>query len=387
MASLVYKCPGCDGPLTFNASSGKFTCDYCLSAYNEKEITDALNKQLEKEKSAGRTETADILNAGAGTDIEKEKAQEKINFSMPENDDASQKEFEDHTVIYNCSECGAELIADETTAATFCAYCHSPALLPVRLSGVFRPSYVIPFKVDKKTASSMFEKYIKGRPFLPGDFKDVAKRDSLSGIYVPFWLFDSGIDVHFAGTGHKVRSYRQGDYRITETSKYEVVRDTDMEFLLLPVDASSKIDDRTMDLIEPFDYSEMKEFSMAYLSGFLAEKYDEDSEVTFPRAKKRIETDGVKLTRDTASGYSTIVNSSSKVSYKYVKSKYALLPAWIMNYKFKGKNYLFAINGQTGRMVGKLPVSFGKIAAAFAITAASASALLFVFFHFFGGSI
>jgi len=355
MSTVVYKCPKCDAAITYNAKNGNFSCDFCMSSFTEQEVKDAWEKQLKTKEAAGNTSFSDTENTQSSKDPEENK--------KPESD--SSEQFGTDANMYNCSQCGATLITEATTSATFCSFCHNPAIISTRLSGIFKPSKVIPFKIDKKTANDSFLSYLKGRPFLPKDFKQVAKRDKLSGIYTPFWLFDSHINVDLLAHAQKDTTYTSGKYRITDHAHYNIERSAGMDFENLPVDASVKMDDNLMSLIEPYNYAEMVDFNMSYLSGFLAEKYDEDEKTVFPRAKKRFDSYGEKLTRDTIYGYTSVNVTSKNVNLSGTKSQYALLPVWIMNYKYKKKDYMFAINGQSGRMVGKLPISFARMTAWF----------------------
>ncbi|MDR0286728.1 MAG: hypothetical protein LBI03_03335, partial [Clostridiales bacterium] len=268
-----------------------------------------------------------------------------------------QDEFEKKAQLYTCSECGAEIIADENTSATSCVFCHSPAILPSRLSGVFRPSKIIPFSVDKNKALEMFAGYCKHRPLIPKLFYTEAQREKLSGVYVPFWLYDCDVNGVMNATGHKIRTWISGNYTYTETKIYKIEREGVMSFDDVPADASKKMPDDLMDLLEPYKYSDMKDFSMAYLSGFLAEKYDQTKEEIFPRVKSRLDKYTQSLLRNTIKGYTTVINVNTNIKVKKNVSQYALMPVWMLNYKYKNKQYMFAVNGQTGRVVGNLPYS------------------------------
>lgn len=369
MGVVVYKCAKCGAALSFSAKTGRFNCEYCLSSFNEQELKVFLESQLGTQSAAGNENLQDEI-LGQTSEI---KPESFVDASESNRNDSG----ECKAVEYNCSECGASLITDENTAATSCAFCHSPTIIPTRLSGEFKPSKVIPFEVDRKSAAASFMTYLKGRPFLPRDFKTVAKRDNLTGIYAPFWLFDSKTDVDMTAEGQNIRSYRSGDYLVTETDHYAVERKVDMVFDDIPADASVKLDNKLMNLIEPYDYSKMVDFSMAYLSGFLAEKYDEDSDAVFPRIEQRLREYGIALTRDTITGYTSVVSVCANVECSDISSNYALLPVWMMNYKYKDREYTFAINGQTGRMVGKLPVSIPKMLITFGAVAIVAFLILF----------
>jgi len=145
------------------------------------------------------------------------------------------------------------------------------------------------------------------------------------------------------------------------------------------VDASKKMPDDYMDSIEPYDYSELKPFSTAYLPGFLADKFDVTSEESQGRVQVRCENSAVEAMRATVSGYQTVVPAGKQVQMQQQDVKYALLPVWLLHTRWKDKDYLFAMNGQTGKMVGDLPVSWGRFWAWFAGVAVPVAALLAAF--------
>ena len=189
-------------------------------------------------------------------------------------------------------------------------------------------------------------------------------------MYVPFWMYDgeaSGSAQFHATTVHK---YTSGDYEITETSHYDVRRAGSIAFEKIPVDASSKMPDDYMDSIEPYDYAELKPFSTAYLPGFLADKYDVSVEDSRERADKRCAGSLLSALESTVSGYTSCNETNRDIHLKRGKVHYALLPVWILNTKWEDKDFLFAMNGQTGKLVGNLPVSTKRVIGLFAAIAA-----------------
>jgi len=125
--------------------------------------------------------------------------------------------------------------------------------------------------------------------------------------------------------------------------------------------------DDSMDKLEPFDYKEMTEFKMPYLSGFLAEKYNYTSEELEKRARARADQYITDITRGTINGYTTVNVLRNEVSANNTHNDYALFPVWMLNYKFKGKDYQFMLNGQTGKIVADRPISTKRALAWFGI--------------------
>lgn len=330
-----YQCPACTGPLHFGTASGKLECEYCGLSFDVKVI-----EQLYADKEqAAAAQPEPEASMGGGEWSEEEAA---------------------HLRAYSCPSCGAELICDDTTAATSCPYCGNPSVIPAQFSGHLRPDCVIPFRLDKSAAVSELERYYKGKRFLPKSFASGNHIQEIKGVYVPFWLFDGKSDGNLNFRGTRVQVFRRGNEEVTVTDHFRVVREGTVDFQKVPVDGSSKMPDAHMDAIEPFDYGELKEFSTAYLPGFLADKYDQDSAECKDRAYSRIKASTEDALSATARGYATLRQESGTVRLQNCNAKYALLPVWMLATRWEEKEFLFAMNGQTGKLVGDLPMDWVK---------------------------
>ena len=268
--------------------------------------------------------------------------------------------------IYHCQSCGAELVADEYTSATFCSYCGNPTLVEDRLKGSFRPKSIIPFKINKDQAVDIYKKWLKKGMLTPKELSRKSTIEKISGVYVPFWLFDanaSGSGQYEATTSS---SHRNGDYVITTTRHYDVRRAGTTQFMGVPVDGSTKMPNGHMDAIEPYDYRAFQPFSTAFLPGYMADKYDEDADTCQARAHSRMQNSVSSELSASITGYNSVSTLSENISIDYTAKHYALLPVWMLHTKWQGKDYLFAMNGQTGKLVGDLPVDNRKVAAWFA---------------------
>ena len=203
------------------------------------------------------------------------------------------------------------------------------------------------------------------------------KLEEIKGLYVPFWLFDSNINASVQYEGTTVRTWRDSKYQYTETSYYDIYRQGNMSFMNIPVDGSTKMPDDLMESIEPFNFGEAVDFQTAYLAGYLADKYDVDMQASIPRANERIKHSAEDTLRGTVQGYSSVVPRFSSVQLLSGTAKYALYPVWILNTKYKDQNYTFAMNGQTGKFIGNLPIDKGKLVALFAGVSVAAGALAY----------
>ena len=306
----TYKCPGCAGNLFYKADSNVLHCDFCGSDYDPK-IFDML------------------------------KVFEKIS-NQPDAAEDDQK----HEIV--CSSCGATVITDENTSASICCFCGSPALAARRLTKEFRPDYILPFQVKKEEAKGLFLKWAKTNKYIPNDFTSEENINKLTGLYVPFWLIDCQCDAEFYGTGTIVENNNKAIFSLERQVRFNLAR--------VPFDGSRKISDRLMRAIEPFDYSDLKEYKDSYLPGYFAERYDQtplELSTTVIERMRNYGEDAVKTI--TCKKYDTVRFTSGGSEVSDLKYSYALMPVWFMNYKYNDVNYGFAINGQTGEVCGDLP--------------------------------
>ena len=369
-----YQCPACTGPLHFAGGSGKLECEYCGTSYDVAEI-EALYAEKEEKASAAQ-QAADEKNAAQRQASSDESTWDTSGFCEDWGAEG------DGMRAYGCPSCGAELICDENTAATSCPYCGNPTVVPGQFSGQLRPDLIIPFKLSKEDAVKALKDHYKGKIFLPKSFTQENHVQEIQGVYVPFWMFDGEAEGDARYEATRSHTYRSGDYEITETEHYDIYRAGSISFERIPVDASSKMSDDYMDSIEPYDYQDLKPFSTAYLPGFLADKFDMTVDQCRQRADQRCEGTLEAVLCNTVTGYDACSLKQKTASLKRGKVHYALMPVWMLNTKWDGKDFLFAMNGQTGKMVGELPVNWRKFWGLFAAIAGSLSvlgSLLFIF--------
>lgn len=330
--TVTYQCPNCNAALEYNSVFGGFKCHYCDSKFTDSEI-----KQI-------------FLQRDEQVDLE-------TNEPALTEQQMTDEEFTGQSALYSCPNCGASVICDTLTSSTRCHFCHTPVILSGRLSGDYKPDLIIPFSTTREQAEVKFREFTKGKFLLPNDFASQAQINNISALYVPYWLKSGQTEAHLTATGHTVRTWTSGNTTYTHTKLYHVERDADLVFVRVPYDGSKRIDDALMESIEPFDYTGIKPFSMSYLSGCAAEKYDVPKEQAAIRLDERIRTASIEEIRRMAAVYSSLTDVNCTIAYKNQQYVYALLPVWFLNYQYKGKDYEFAMNGQTGTMFGELPVS------------------------------
>ena len=335
MVLQEFKCPSCGGAVGFDSDIQKMKCPYCETEFDV-EAVKALDDILKNEKPDEL-----VWETQAGSQW--------------------QEGEEENLRSYVCKSCAGGIVGDANTAATSCPYCGNPVVMTGQFSGALRPDVVIPFKLNKEMAKMGLMKHLKGKFFLPKVFKNQNHIDEIKGIYVPFWLFDADADGDVRYKATKFRSWSDSKYNYTETSYYSVYRAGSMSFERIPVDGSSNMPDDLMESIEPYNYANAVDFQTAYLAGYLADRYDVTADQSISRANARVKQSTEDAFKSTVNGYTSITTEGSSVRISNGKAKYALYPVWILNTTWRGKKYIFAMNGQTGKFVGDLPVDKGAL--------------------------
>ena len=340
--TVAYQCPCCGAGLGFDPEKQKFACEFCLSEFDE----------------------AELIHAGAAETAQKQAADGEA--------------FCEQMNLFTCPNCGAEVVADDNTVADFCYYCHNPVVHAGRLSGQLQPHRIIPFRVTKEEAEGLFLKWCRSKWFLPRDFKSRAHASQIQGVYYPFWVTDADAQGSTDFNATRVRSWRMGDYKYTETKVYKLERAGDIHFEDIVTCALSDADKKMLEGVLPYPSEELTDFSMPYLSGFLAKKRDIERDALSEEVRGRMYDYTAALLRSTVrDSYATITPEATNVSIKQSHWEYALLPIWVLTYTHRdGKVYTFAINASTGKIYGELPISQLKLAALMGAIAIPATAVL-----------
>lgn len=330
---MEYKCPNCGGFVEFDSSTQRMKCPYCDSEFDVESLR-AMDEALDKMPP------------------------DDIKWSDTPKDEWSEEECEKFAVFV-CNSCGGEIIADDNTGATSCPYCGNPVVLSQRFAGDLRPDLVIPFKLDKDAARGALSSHLNGKRLLPKPFRSENHIDEVKGLYVPFWLFGGKASADIRCEGTKKQVWSDADYNYTRTSYYDIARAGTLEFDAVPVDGSSQMPDELMESIEPYRMSDAVDFQTAYLSGYLADKYDVDVDATIEKANSRIKNTTLDAFSDTITGYSTVRTKQASVQVANGRARYALMPVWLLQTTWRGQNFQFVMNGQTGAFAGDLPVDSG----------------------------
>lgn len=331
MANLQeYQCPCCGGAIAFDSTIQKMKCPFCKTEFEMEALQgyDEVLSSAPEEQMHWDTEAGSPWQEGEQAGL--------------------------HS--YVCKSCGGEIAGDATLAASSCPFCGNPVVMMDQFCGGLRPDYVIPFRLDKKAAMEGLKKHLEGKRLLPKAFKAQNHIDEIKAVYVPFWLFDADADASIRFRATTTRTWSDSSYHYTETSHYMVQREGQVGFCHVPVNGTSKMADDLLESIEPFDFSDAVPFQTAYLAGYMADRYDITAEESVERANKRVKHSAEEAFAATVTGYTTVTPEHSSVQLHRGTTKYALYPVWILHTTWNGEPYLFAMNGQTGKFVGDLPI-------------------------------
>ncbi len=330
MKVVSYKCPQCMAPMEFDIGGQMWHCKFCGNLVSQQEM--------------------DKIEAQTGSEeVEKEYIEKQPGQA-----------YGSDAVAYVCPSCGGQIITDAVTAATFCVYCHNPTVIASHLENEHQPEYILPFKVKREEAANAMLKLCKRKPLLPRDFLAFAKKGEVGGLYVPFWLYDFDMQGQMSAWGKQIQTWSDSHYNYTKTDIYAVERAGEASFSQIPADGSKRMDDQLMDALEPFDYSQMVRFSMPYLSGHFAESFDVNAEQCFQRADARAQSALQSMMRTTMQ-YTSVDVTHFQPTYKKQSHKNVMLPVWTLSVTYKGNPMSYAMNGQSAKMVGKLPISKGRV--------------------------
>ncbi|NLY72370.1 MAG: hypothetical protein GX079_01575 [Tissierellia bacterium] len=331
MSLLNYKCPSCGASITYDPNQDMGHCEFCGSTFTLDEL-EKYNKEDQGEEKA------------VGQDGAQEKVQDDEEISG-----------------YTCENCGAEVVSDTTTSATFCYYCHSPVIIKRQLAGDFKPDYIVPFAIDKKKAQETFLSWANKQTYVPRSFTEDSQLEKITGVYLPYWFADVKTNVNVSGVGTTTNVYTRGDTEYTEYMDYAVNANGDFDIKGIPELAFTQIDRDLVKSVDDFSSAELRDFNMLYLSGFFSEKYDIDKEEVKSSFLKQAQSYAEDYVNSQFAQYDSVKRDVDQVDTNIEKISYVLLPTWVLTYQYLDKNYVYMLNGLTGEAFGELPVDKTKL--------------------------
>ncbi|HBX50762.1 MAG TPA: hypothetical protein DEH02_06785 [Bacteroidales bacterium] len=334
-------CRNCSAKLKFAPGTTSLKCEYC-GAENEIEI--------------------------------KQEAIEEIDFvSFIETEFNKEEKVEVATV--RCNACGAETSMKENVVSDMCPFCGNPLVVKEGSTrSLLKPKSLLPFNIDPKKAQGLFQKWIGGLWFAPSGLKKYAQQtEKLTGIYIPYWTYDSNTSTSYSG--QRGDNYQTSEsYTTTDSSgnaKTETRTVTKVRWTYVSGHVSNSFDDvlvvgsnslprKYADELEPWDLDKLLPFDEKFLSGFKTESYQVDVKQGFDYAKVKMDK-VIESTIRTDIGGDLQQISSKNTAYNDITFKHILLPLWISAYRYNQKVYRFMINARTGEVQGERPYSWIKI--------------------------
>lgn len=332
------KCPNCGGTMDFNPANGKLRCPYC-----------------ESEFEINATDGATVN--GMEADFFKAEYRENCDWGTAT-----------RTIL--CKSCGGETVYDANTLSSVCPYCGSNQVMETQ-SNTMAPVGVCTFKIAKNTAADRFKKWIKKKLFCPSKAKKNCKPGHFNGVYIPVWTFDTDTVTDFSAKYGIDRSYVDSKGNTHTRTDWYSVSGTHREFIDdHTVIATDRYDTSLLKSLLPFDTANNLTYDPQYLAGFAAEKYSVGLNEGWERAKTGISeilksSISSEIKRDKHAD--KVDRLKMNVFYNNIKYKYLLAPVWISSFKYKDKIYNFMVNGETGKISGKTPVSPLRVAIAILI--------------------
>lgn len=351
------KCPYCGGTVEFDPSSGGLLCPYCDS-------------KIEIKAETAQTESGESMTSAQELDFESALTHANCDWGVAKK-----------TII--CKSCGGESIYDELELSNKCPYCDSNQVMEEKDVNTLAPGGVCLFKVDKKKAGERFTSWIKGKWFCPSEAKKKAKPESFKGVYLPAWTFDAETYTTYTAQYGKERRVRnsKGETRTvidwyTTSGSYQRFINDNMQY------ATVRYDMKMMKKLAPFDTEDNLLYKPEYIAGFISERYSVGLADSWEKAKvdinyilKRDIEDKIEREHSTSHVRGIMANTQ----FSDIKYKYLMLPIWLSSFRYKDKIYQFMVNGQTGKVAGKTPISPLRVCVAVLIALAVLGLVAYIY--------
>ncbi len=317
------KCPACAGYLIFDIALQRLRCDHCSREYSVSEYEDFLGKK-----------TVNSENRGAA----------------PAKDGGYRRRVMRRTYI--CSTCGGEVSPGVLSASASCPFCGKPIVFSDKILDTEEPDLIIPFMKEKKFFAEEYSKLFYNRHFVPGDFLREAQEKNISAQYFPFWIFDISAGGRAEAKAEKIS--RKGDKK-WEHTVFELSGEGTEEFCGIPQDGTDELDDELSQRLEPFDVAGSVPYSFAYFAGHNVRIGNRGSRKSFKDVERRVKAslDSFLISGD---DFDACRITEREYVIKPGSIRYAMFPVYLLDIPWRGEVFKYAMNGQTGRIVGNFPV-------------------------------
>ncbi len=337
----TFQCPSCGGNMTFDPTTQSLKCGSCGS--------------IEKIET-----------------FERPIVEYDFKNFLRENKDKLTNTWEEMSKILKCKSCGAEIVVPPLDTSIACSFCGSSHVEKLDNKDVLKPENLIPFKISFQQSQEIFKKWAENRFMTPFNFKKLYSSDKITGLYAPYWTFDSNTFSNYAvqlGTHYttmETYTTMENGKSVTHTRPvvhtiWHTKRGTYSEFCDdVFVNGSKNVDPKLSEKVSHYDFKQLVSYNSDYLSGFKAEKYSINIEQAWGIAQEKI--------REILSQHIRSQQRADEVGgvqlntqHDNVTFKYVLVPLWISVFNYKNKSFVSLINGQTGRIEGHYPISVLKV--------------------------
>nr|MDD6334983.1 TFIIB-type zinc ribbon-containing protein [bacterium] len=331
------KCPNCGATVLFDPATGGLKCEYCGWS-------------------------AEVPPPEEGREVC------EMDFDTAESTGNYEWGAEKKMVI--CKSCGAQSVYDQLMVSDICPYCGATAVMQEVGQKSLAPNGVCPFEISGKQAEQRFRTWLGRRWFTPGKAKKSVRADRFTGVYMPYWTFDCNTTSNYSARYGKDRRVKQGDKYVTVTDWYSCSGVYSRFFDDVLVNASSRQQDSDVRKVEPYNLKKGVPYQPEFVAGFVSERYSVGLKSGWEKGRGRIRSSleseigeqiRTRYHADRVSG----LNFSTR--YANITYKYMILPLWMSSFRYKNKTYRFLVNGQTGKVGGKAPISWLRVLLAVAV--------------------
>jgi len=284
--------------------------------------------------------------------------------------------------VFGCNRCGAQVTFPGSTVAGGCPFCGAAHVIERVGDDETRilPQSVLPFAVDQGRAKEIWKTWLAKGLFRPRRALERAVTDVMKGVYVPFWTYDTRTWSRWTAEAGYTETYTvtsNGQTRTMTRTRWQPASGERRGFYDdVLVCASKGVDERLLCKAYPFGLKEAQPYRSEYLSGWAAEEYVVDLPDGWMRAREEVNQREISTCASDVPG-DTHRNLRVWTQHADVTWKHLLLPLWIAAYRYEDRLYTFLVNGQTGKVVGKRPVSKLRVAIAVALGALLAGVIYF----------
>ncbi len=261
--------------------------------------------------------------------------------------------------VFCCSKCGANISSEEQLKE--CIYCKGELIINSSFKSNVKYNYIIPFRHNKIDALNKIKRYIKQKPLYPKEFNIKRNIQNLNCIYIQLWLFDFDASGEVEVNSNNISKFKSKNRKYVKTDSYLVTLGSNMSFIDVPVVVSKKINKTLFNLIEPYDYTKQEEFDSKYLTGRLLEEQTLKIKDIISLGENDVKDMFSKKMLSEVKEYDESIISECSINLRNKKKQCILLPLWILSVNYKGKVYDILLNDQTGKIAGKIPISWKKL--------------------------